>query len=133
DQRSAQHPGGVKAYVLSRRQPSMLRYVISILFAASSAFAQFDPAVFKSPPAQYRGHAMWSFPLSTLNENYVLSGIREMAKLNYGGFFIEAGGGPTTGLSEAYLKMFRRPQNNQGVVFLSDEYFRFYKVALEEA
>lgn len=29
--------------------------------------AEFDPAVFQSPPAQYRGHAMWSFPLSTLN------------------------------------------------------------------
>jgi hypothetical protein len=111
----------------------MSRSVIALLFAVSPAFAQFDPAVFKSPPAQYRGHAMWSFPLSTLNENYILSGIREMAKLNYGGFFIEAGGGPTTGLSEAYLKMFRRPQNNQGVVFLSDDYFRFYKVALEEA
>ena len=111
----------------------MLRSVIALLFAASCAFAQFDPAVFKSPPAQYRGHAMWSFPLSTLNENYIVSGIREMAKLNYGGFFIEAGGGPTTGLSEAYLKLFRRPQNNQGVVFLSDEFFRFYKLALEEA
>jgi hypothetical protein len=58
----------------------MLRYVISILFAATSAFAQFDPAIFKTPPAQYRGHAMWSFPLSTLNENYIVSGIREMAK-----------------------------------------------------
>ena len=111
----------------------MLRSVIALLFAAASAFAQFDPAVFKSPPPQYRGKAMWSFPLSTLNENYIVSGIGEMAKLNYGGFFIEAGGGPTTGLSEAYLKLFRRPQNNQGVVFLSDEYFRFYKLALEEA
>src|SRR5437868_434905 len=111
----------------------MLRYVVSLLFAGTLAFAQFDAAVFKSPPAQYRGHAMWSFPLSNLSENYVVSGIREMARLNYGGFFIEAGGGPTMGLSEAYLKMFRRPQNNQGVVFLIDEYFRLYKVALEEA
>jgi hypothetical protein len=43
--------------------------------------ADFDPGVFKTPPAQYRGHAMWSFPLSTLNENYVTSGIDEMARL----------------------------------------------------
>src|SRR6266446_1407994 len=111
----------------------MLRYAVSLLFAGTLAFAQFDAAVFKSPPAQYRGHAMWSFPLSTLNETSIVSGIQEMAKLNYGGFFIEAGGGPTTGLSDAYLKMFRRPQNDKGVVFLSDEYFRFYKIALEEA
>jgi alpha-L-rhamnosidase len=96
--------------------------------------ADFDPAIFKTPPAQYRGHAMWNFPLSTLNQNYVTSGIDEMARLNYGGFFIEAGGGPTTGLSDAYLKLFRRgPSDDRGVVFLSDEYFRFYKLAMEEA
>jgi len=105
-------------------------FPVAALLAQSNTF---DPAIFKAPPAMYRGHAMWNFNLSTLNEASVISGIQEMARLNYGGFFIEAGGGPTTGLSEAYLKMFRRPQNNQGVVFLSDEYFRFYKIALEEA
>jgi hypothetical protein len=108
----------------------------ALLFSAAlSLFAQnsFDPALFKAPPARYRGHAMWNFNLTTLNEKSIVSGIEEMAKLNYGGFFIEASGGPTTGLSEDYLKMFRRPQSSQGVVFLSDEYFRFYKIALEEA
>ncbi len=65
----------------------------------------FDPAIFKTPPARYRGHAMWNFNLTTLNEKDVVSGIQDMAKLNYGGFFIEAGG---------------RPQPGQGVPFLSD-------------
>ena len=115
----------------------MLRSAIFIVLLAQTAgmFAQsqFDPAIFKAPPATYRGHAMWNFNLSTLNEASVTAGIQEMAKLNYGGFFIEASGGPTTGLSEAYLKMFRRPPSSQGVVFLSDEYFRVYKLALEEA
>jgi hypothetical protein len=95
--------------------------VLSLLLAVpAGVFAQsdFDPAVFKSPPAKYRGHAMWNFNLTTLNEKDVISGIQEMAKLNYGGFFIEAGG---------------RPQPGQGVAFLSDEYFRFYKLAIEEA
>jgi len=68
-----------------------------------------------------------------VNENAVVSGIQEMAKLNYGGFFIEASGGPTTGLSEAYMRLSNRPPSSQGVVFLSDDYFRFYKLALEEA
>jgi hypothetical protein len=104
-----------------------------VLPVAAVAQNQFDPAIFKSPPAEFRGHAMWNFNLTTLNEKAVLTGIQEMAKLNYGGFFIEASAGPTTGLSEAYLKMFRRPQNSQGVVFLSDEFFRIYKIALEEA
>lgn len=100
-----------------------LRLAASTVFLAAALNAQsagnpFDPAVFKAPPAEYRGHAMWNFNLSTLNEDAVVSGIREMARLNYGGFFIEAGG---------------RPQPGQGVAFLSDEYFRFYKLALEEA
>jgi hypothetical protein len=113
------------------------RSAILAVLAATAGWAQsggsFDPAIFKSPPAAYRGHAMWNFNLTTLNENAIRSGIQEMAGLNYGGFFIEAGGGPTTGLSEDYLKMFRRPPSSQGVVFLSDEYFRYYRLALEEA
>ena len=96
------------------RRLAMFLLPAAALLAQSNAF---DPAIFKAPPAMYRGHAMWNFNLSTLNEPSIVSGIQEMAKLNYGGFFIEAGGG----------------QNNQGVGFLSDEYFRFYKIALEEA
>ncbi|SPF46558.1 conserved exported hypothetical protein [Candidatus Sulfopaludibacter sp. SbA4] len=104
-----------------------MRCVILALLPAA-LFAQpasrdFDPAIFKAPPAEYRGHAMWSFNLTTLNENAIVSGIREMAKLNYGGFFIEAGGGPIPG----------RTPPGPGVAFLSPEYFRFYKLALEEA
>jgi len=98
------------------------RLAIFTILMAAGLSAQpanaFDSAIFKSPPAEYRGHAMWNFNLPTLNENAVISGIDEMAKLNYGGFFIEAGG---------------RPQPGQGVAFLSDDYFRFYKLALEEA
>lgn len=100
----------------------LLRLAISTVVLALGLSAQnanpFDPAIFKAPPAEYRGHAMWNFNLSNLNEDAVVSGIQEMAKLNYGGFFIEAGG---------------RPQPGHGVPFLSDEYFRFYNLALEEA
>ncbi len=84
--------------------------------------SEFDPAVFKTPPAAYRGHAMWSFPLGALDERYVVSGIEEMAKLNYGGFFIEASRGRPGA-----------PQGTKPVEFLSPEYFRFYRMALEEA
>ena len=109
--------------VQNKVSTQMLRPAISMVLlaaglSAQTAAPQFDPAIFKAPPAEYRGHAMWNFNLPTLNENAVVSGIQEMAKLNYGGFFIEAGG---------------RPQPGQGVAFLSDEYFRLYKVALEEA
>ena len=111
-----------------------VKHFALLTILAAPLLAQFDPATFLSPPVQYRGHAMWSFPLSTLNESYITSGIDEMAKLNYGGFFIEPGGGPTTGLSDAYIKAFRRGQtDSRGVVYLSDEYFRYYKLAMEEA
>jgi hypothetical protein len=96
----------------------MLRFFL-LAAAAAAAFGQtLDPAIFKSPPATYRGHAMWNFNLNTLDENSVITGIQEMARLNYGGFFIEAGG---------------QPQNGRGAEFLSDEYFRYYKLAMEEA
>jgi hypothetical protein len=102
------------------------RSFLLLLGIAASAVSQgqpsgnpsFDAAIFKAPPARYRGHAMWNFNLVTLNEKDVISGIQEMARLNYGGFFIEAGG---------------RPQPGQGIPFLSDDYFRFYKIAIEEA
>src|SRR5215472_5478502 len=61
---------------------------------------------------------MRNFNLTTLNEKDIVNGIQEMAKLNYGGFFIEAGG---------------RPQPGHGVTFLSDEYFRYYRLAIDEA
>ncbi len=40
---------------------------------------------------------MWNFNLNTSNEKNVISGIDEMARLNFGGFFIEAGGRPQGG------------------------------------
>ena len=93
-------------------------FLSAAAFPQTQSDADFDAAIFKSPPARYRGHAMWNFNLTTLNEKDVISGIDEMAKLNYGGFFIEAGG---------------RPRPGQGVPFLSDEYFRYYKIAIQEA
>jgi len=116
----------------------MLKQSTTFLLFAAALLAQpapdpFDPALFKNPPADYRGHAMWGFNLSKLTEDAVISSIRNMAKTQHGGFFIEATAGPTTGLSEAYLKLSRRKPSDEGVVYLSDEYFRFYKLALEEA
>ncbi|MCX6630069.1 MAG: glycosyl hydrolase, partial [Candidatus Solibacter sp.] len=95
-----------------------------------------DPAIFKAPPAEYRGQQMYGygmFNLSTLSEDRIMSAIQNMAKQNMGGFAPEPGGGPTTGLPEDYLKATRRTPSSQGVGYLSAEYFRLYRVALEEA
>jgi hypothetical protein len=45
---------------------------------------------------------------------------------------IEASGGPTTGLSEAYLRGSRRDPSAKGVPYLSQEFFRLYRLAIEE-
>ncbi|HWB85766.1 MAG TPA: glycosyl hydrolase [Bryobacteraceae bacterium] len=114
-QKSIQAAGRRRILLLS---VGALLALTAAVFAQQQSQADFDPAVFKAPPAQYRGHAMWSFNLTTLDQKSVISGIDEMAKLNYGGFFIEAGG---------------RPRPGQGVGFLSDEYFRYYRMAIDEA
>jgi hypothetical protein len=95
------------------------RATLAAIVLAAAALAQPDPAIFQHPPAAYRGHAMWSFPLNNLSEQYVVSGIQQLADLNYGGFFIEAGG--------------LRPGAQAAVPFLSPEYFRLYNLALDEA
>lgn len=95
------------------------RATFAAICLAAAAFGQPDPGIFLHPPAAYRGHAMWSFPLNNLNDQYVTSGIQQLAELNYGGFFIEAGG--------------LRPGAQPAVPFLSAEYFRLYNLALEEA
>ncbi|MGD1084993.1 MAG: glycosyl hydrolase, partial [Verrucomicrobiota bacterium] len=51
----------------------------------------------------------------------------------WGSFELGLGmGGATTGLSEAYMRGSRRGASDQGVAYLSEEYFHFYRVAIEE-
>jgi hypothetical protein len=77
---------------------------------------------------------MWGFNLSGLSEDRIVAAIQDMAgKYGAGGFTPEPGGGPTNGLSDAYLTATKRPRSDQGVVYLSDDYFKYYRVALEQA
>ena len=46
---------------------SVLAFLV-VAGAWAQSPAPFDPAIFKSPPAEYRGHAMWNFNLTTLND-----------------------------------------------------------------
>ncbi|MBZ5583615.1 MAG: hypothetical protein LAQ30_15680 [Acidobacteriia bacterium] len=106
--------------------------VLAWPFAASFP----DPATFQKPPAEYRGHQMYGyglFNLTTLSEERIVSAIQNMEKANMGGFAPEPNGGPTTGLPEDYLKATRRAPSSQGVGYLSDEFFKLYRVALQEA
>lgn len=114
-----------------------MRSFLLLLATAAGALPQtglVDPAKFREPPLEFRGHPMWGFNLSSLSEERIVSAIDEMQnKFGAGGFTPEPGGGPTTELSEEYLAATKRPRSDKGVVYLSDEYFRYYRLALEEA
>ena len=56
-----------------------------------------DPAVFKDPPAEFRGHEMYGygeFNLSNLTVEKIRADVDTMAKRNFGGFAVEPNGGP---------------------------------------
>ncbi len=113
-------------------------WTAALLLAGTAAGqARFvDAETFRKPPAEYRGQQMYGygqFNLSTLSEEGIRKGVEAMARRNMGGFAPEPNGGPTTGLPEDYLKATRRKASSEGVVYQSEEFFRLYRVALEEA
>jgi len=92
-----------------------------------------DYTLFKDPPAEFRGICWMGFNLSNLTEDGIVTRIRSSARSgSWGSLMLGPGGGPTTGLSEAYLRGSRRKPSDQGVVYLSEEYFRLYRLAIEE-
>ena len=96
--------------------------MIGRIFADDSTI---DYSLFKEPPAEYRGICWMGFNLSNINENRVISSIQSnKVKDSWGTFMLGPGGGPTTGLSEAYLRGSRRTPNDRGVPYLSEEYFK---------
>jgi len=91
-----------------------------------------DYATFQDPPAAYRGIHWIGFKLSEISDDYVITNVLNGARRNaWGSFQIEANGGPTTNLSAAYLQGSRREWTNQGVAYLSPEFFRLYRLAIE--
>lgn len=85
-----------------------------------------DYADFREPPRQYRGHAWFTFNLGALNDESVLAMVRRAAETDsYGGFMITPSPGRGWG---------RRGTTAAGnnVTYLNDEFFRLYKVAIEE-
>ncbi|MBS1854177.1 MAG: hypothetical protein JST11_02340 [Acidobacteria bacterium] len=92
-----------------------------------------DYTLFKDPPGEYRGTRWFTFRLSNITEESVRGGIDAAARMNaYGSFMITPDGGLTTGLSADYMKYSRRQPSTAGVAYLSEEYFRLYRAAIEE-
>jgi hypothetical protein len=88
---------------------------------------------FKNPLPEYRGVRWLGFGLTNLSEEGVIKSIESsVQKDSWGSYLLGPGGGPTTGLSEEYLKASRRTPSDKGEVYLSEEYFRIYKLAIDE-
>jgi hypothetical protein len=85
-----------------------------------------DYAKFKESPEQYRGHAWFTFNLGSLDDESVLGMVRRAAKTDsYGGFMITPSPGRGWGRRGGTTA-------NNNVSYLNDEFFRLYKVAIEE-
>jgi hypothetical protein len=99
--------------------------------------SMFNAAIFRNPPAQYRGQAMWGFVLSDVKvtENKVISDIKSLKTDNFGGFFIWAAGGSTKNLDKNYIQRASAWSEfkKDGIEYLSEEHFKLYKLAVEEA
>jgi hypothetical protein len=111
---------------------------LAALPALAPAFARAqgaapDPALFRDPPAEYRGIHWVGLRLSQGDEQALRARIRAAAQTGlWGSFELGPDGGPTTGLSADYLRDSRRRPSDQGVPYLSDEYFRLYRAAIDE-
>jgi hypothetical protein len=121
-------------------QPLFFRFVFataiatgfSPLFAAESG-PSLDPAQFKEPAGEYRAIHWQGFQLTRVTEESIRNAVRASAETkSWGAFELGPGGGSTAGLSEAYLKGSKRPANAPGVAYLSEEYFRLYRAAIDE-
>jgi len=110
---------------------SLLPYAV----ADQSTHQPFDPAVFKDPPAQYRGHAMWGYDLSKVTDADIISGVKNLADHHFGGFFIGVSGANTSNLDPQYVQQGKPFFGfaDHGVEYMSDEFFRLYRLALEQA
>ena len=114
----------------------MLLFLMAYLSRSGISLASdytIDYAQFKEPPAEFRGICWMGFDLSNLTEDGVIARVQSSVKRDcWGSFMIESKGGPTTGLSEAYLRGSKRIPSDKGVSYLSEEYFKFYRLAIEE-
>jgi hypothetical protein len=111
---------------------SLMAWLICPAMARADANA-IDYALFQDPPAEYRGICWMGFNLTRLTKDGIVARVQSSAKSgSWGSFLLGPGGGPTTGLSEAYLRESRREPSTQGVPYLSEDYFRLYRIAIQE-
>jgi hypothetical protein len=109
-----------------------------LLAVASSPASAFEKSQrveyenFREPPREYRQQAWLGFNLTRATEETMTAQVAQWAERDLtGGFYLGMSGGSTKGLSAEYLQGAGRAPNEQGIAFLSDEYFDLYAKILE--
>ncbi|MGA2221673.1 MAG: glycosyl hydrolase [Verrucomicrobiia bacterium] len=122
-----------------RRRLALLALFVALFLGwASAGVAQTSPpggttvdyALFKDPPPEFRGHAWFTFNLGSLTDASVTSMVDRAAQSDsYGGFMITSSGGRGGGRGGAPTN---NPPTTPAATYLSEEFFRFYRLAIEE-
>jgi hypothetical protein len=125
----------VKKAMYTLRGLSTILIFLILGFFNANAFEkskQIDRQDFAEPPKEYRQQAWLTYDLSRATEESLTRQIHRWAEQDLtGGFYLGMGGGNTTGLSEEYLEGSGQKPSDQGIVFLSKEYFDLYAKAIE--
>ena len=88
---------------------------------------------FKDPDREFRGVRFIALNLDRDTEESIRAAVeRDFRTDKWGSFVLIAGGGSTKGLSDAYLEGSGRPRKDSGVAYLSEEYFKLYRAAIEK-
>ncbi|MCR4825072.1 MAG: hypothetical protein K5849_06935, partial [Bacteroidales bacterium] len=88
---------------------------------------------FREPAREFRGVRFIALPLDRATEESVRASVeRDFLTDKWGSFVLIAGGGSTEGLSEDYLKYSGRKPKTEGTAYLSENYFKLYRAAIEK-
>lgn len=88
---------------------------------------------FREPAREFRGVRFIALPLDRATEASVRESVEKDFRTDkWGSFVLIAGGGSTAGLSEDYLRFSGRKPREEGTAYLSEDYFKLYRAAIEK-
>ena len=88
---------------------------------------------FKNPDREFRGVRFISLNLDRSTEQSMRDAVeRDFKTDKWGSFVLIAGGGSTAGLSDEYLAGSGRQKKETGIAYLSEDYFKLYRAAIEK-
>ena len=88
---------------------------------------------FRNPDREFRGVRFISLNLDRATEESMKASVeRDFKTDKWGTFVLIPGGGSTEGLTDEYLELSRRQKKESGTSYLSDNYFKLYKAAIDK-